>query len=262
MATFVNTTKLTAEWFPLIDKEGRNVATVIAKATYDVTASGLVLAPRPLPLYLEDECDMLGDRRVVRLASDLATYKPATDVLIARPPGELRRHPVLGRKLQLRIGDLKVSGTAGDDWPFGPLARDASPRREFAGTYDAAWAAERMPLLPRDFDDRFHQAAPSRQIVQPFLRGDEPLSVRGVAEGEPEVVTRLPGRIVLVAGNAWGQHFTRAASLDTVVLHLDPLRLELVWRLSIHTRRSIEEVRYLFVYYPTLRSYQEVYELT
>ena len=260
MATFVNTTTLTAEWFPLIDKEGRNVATVIAKATYDISASGLALALSSLPLYLEDYCETNGDRRIVRLSSDLTPFKPATDVMIARPPGDLRQRPFRGRKLTLQIGDMKVSGTTGDEWPFGPVARDKSPRREFAGTYDAAWAAERMPLLPRDFDDRFHQAAPPRQIARPFLHGDETLSLTGFTDGGT-IATQLPGRTVLVAGNVWGEYFTRAAALDTVVVHFDPLQLELVWRLSIHTRRSIEEVRYLFVYYPTLRSFREVYQL-
>ena len=39
---------------------------------------------------------------------------------------------------------------------FGFISPHWESRRLFAGTYDAAWARERMPLLPRDFDRRHH----------------------------------------------------------------------------------------------------------
>ena len=43
---------------------------------------------------------------------------------------------------------------------FGPVGRHWEPRVRYAGTYDDRWTEDRMPLLPKDFDDRFHNAAP------------------------------------------------------------------------------------------------------
>lgn len=40
---------------------------------------------------------------------------------------------------------------------FGPVARHWSPRVQFAGTYDVCWETERLPLLPKDFQERFFQ---------------------------------------------------------------------------------------------------------
>ncbi|MEW5702011.1 MAG: DUF2169 domain-containing protein, partial [Candidatus Zixiibacteriota bacterium] len=42
---------------------------------------------------------------------------------------------------------------------FGPIGRHWVPRVDWAGTYDETWEKERLPLLPRDFDDRFYQCA-------------------------------------------------------------------------------------------------------
>lgn len=255
-----NDARLVAELFPLVDPRGRNVAVIISKATYALVHGGLRPVDSPQSFYMKDVYDELdhGEKKM-RLASDLTDFKPATDVLVARPPGELRRHPVAERRLKIEIGGLEFSGTATSPWPFGPVARDESPRKRHAGTYDSMWAAERMPLLPLDFDPRFNQVAPPRQIISPYLRGFERVRLTGFGVDREVLETRLPGRLVLIAVNASGRYFTQPALLDTVVLHLDPPLLEMVWRLSIPTRRSIDEVRYVWVYYPTLRSYHEVY---
>ncbi len=56
---------------------------------------------------------------------------------------------------------------------FGPVPPWWRPRQQHAGTYDEAWLAERHPLLPRDFDERFwHCARPasSRRPGSPVPR--------------------------------------------------------------------------------------------
>jgi hypothetical protein len=256
MPILFNKTPFPAELLPLIDARGRNVATIACKATYCLRTNGLDPASRPTALYMGDEYEDTKRGRFMRLASDLVDYKAATDVIVARPPGAVLPAALEGQRITIELGELRFSGIAADPWPFGPVPRDAPARRRYAGTYDAEWVAERMPLVPADFDYRFNQAAPDTQVT-PFLRGDEILRIRGFEQGE--VVTRLPGRLVLVAANASGRYLTLPAALDTVVLHPMPPRLELVWRLSIATKRSIEEVRYVWVYYPMLRSYMIVY---
>lgn len=46
---------------------------------------------------------------------------------------------------------------------FGPIARHWLPRRYLAGTFDKSWMEERLPLLPKDFDERFFMSAPEDQ---------------------------------------------------------------------------------------------------
>ena len=61
---------------------------------------------------------------------------------------------------------------------FGPIARHWSPRVKFAGTYDAKWKQERLPLSPADFDDRFYLCVPEDQQAPSYLKGGEPVELR------------------------------------------------------------------------------------
>jgi hypothetical protein len=68
---------------------------------------------------------------------------------------------------------------------FGPIARHWLPRRQHAGTYDAAWLENRMPLLPTDFDERFFSAAPAdQQFAQ--MPSQAPIRVVGMGDGPIE----------------------------------------------------------------------------
>lgn len=53
---------------------------------------------------------------------------------------------------------------------FGFVAPHWQPRAHYAGTYDEDWQRDRCPLLPRDFDTRFHC------VAVPQLHFDEPLA--------------------------------------------------------------------------------------
>ena len=48
---------------------------------------------------------------------------------------------------------------------LGPLSRGWPQRARFAGTYDDEWLADVFPFLPKDFDERYYQAAPEDQQV-------------------------------------------------------------------------------------------------
>jgi hypothetical protein len=111
---------------------------------------------------------------------------------------------------------------------FGPVARDWSPRKELAGTYDEAWMEERYPLVPLDFDDRFYQCAPRDQQVEGYLRGGERvelcnLTPRGyLAFTIPKVWLTFRTRI----GNDSIEH---RSTLQTVLIEPDLGRVTLVW---------------------------------
>lgn len=105
------------------------------------------------------------------------------------------------------------------------------PRASFAGTYDEAWVETRMPLLPKDFDRRFYNAAPPGQIAPGYLRGDEPVLVVG-ASAEGRLQFSLPGtpppHCTLSTRTATG--VVLPMTLDTVVVDTDDRQVVLLWR--------------------------------
>lgn len=97
---------------------------------------------------------------------------------------------------------------------FGPIGRHWEPRIRYVGTYDESWLSERMPLLPDDFDDRFHHAAPPDQILAGYVQGGEAVEVVG-CDTDP-IVFSLPE----LAAAADVRFFLREAHV--------PLRCEVV----------------------------------
>ena len=129
------------------------------------------------------------------------------------------------------------SGPAG----YGAIARGWRPRIDFAGTYDAAWLADRAPLLPADFNPLHNQAAPADQQFD------------AVAGGETvELLNMTPG-------GAWGFRLPRLdmpvnlfyadrreqASLrvDTILIEPDERRVTLTARLRIPLERGPRVLR-------------------
>lgn len=125
-------------------------------------------------------------------------------------------------------GDPARLGPAG----FGPIACHWSPRRELAGTYDAAWLKQRSPLLPRDFDPRFHQCAPADQRTREHLRGGERLEL---VHMWPCGVLRcdLP-RIEPVFTTYFGRRkHSSPAFLVSVTVEPELARLSLAWQMQL-----------------------------
>ena len=125
---------------------------------------------------------------------------------------------------------------------FGPVGRHWMPRRLYAGTYDAKWMDERAPLLPDDFDERFHNAAPIGLIVPGRLKGGEPVEVAGCTP-EGRLAFRLP-RVApwsKVLVGRWGKTFP--LELDTVTVDTDAMELRLVWKGEVPVRREVARIR-------------------
>lgn len=114
---------------------------------------------------------------------------------------------------------------------FGFVAPDWQPRAALAGTYDDAWMRTRRPLLPLDFDPRFHVAASDGLASDVPLRGDEPVSVVGtVPEGRLDFVlpSLPPPQCTLVLRG--GRDARPVLRLDTVVVDTDARSVLLTWR--------------------------------
>ena len=109
---------------------------------------------------------------------------------------------------------------------FGAIQPHWRPRRDHAGTYDAAWQAGRAPLLPDDFDDLFYQSAPAGQQLD--LKGGEQIRAENLhPDGAFEF--RLP-QIILEASTRIGSEKTASRfKLISVSLDTERKRLGMVW---------------------------------
>lgn len=119
---------------------------------------------------------------------------------------------------------------------FGAICSHWSPRRELAGSYDARWVATRKPLLPEDFDPRFHMCAPLDQQHVPHLRGGVPIELVNLTPGGvlrfalPKIYLAFRTRFAVRRGERQQEH---RAKLETVVLEPDYPRVLMVWHTSL-----------------------------
>lgn len=101
-------------------------------------------------------------------------------------------------------------------------------RRQYSGTLDDRWRTQRCPILPPDFDPRFHCVAPqSLQSTEP-LRGELDVTLVHLSV-EPVLRFRLPNARVDMGFHLDGELVSRRADLWTVLLEPDPLRVVMVW---------------------------------
>jgi len=129
---------------------------------------------------------------------------------------------------------------------LGPIPPHWSPRAALAGTYDAAWRKQRMPLAPRDLDPRYHQAAPPDQIRAGHLKGGELIEVIGMApegalrceipEVRPEVVIRV-----------LGEREAPPTVCDTLAIDMERRTLCLVWRASMVVQGRVDGIHWIKV---------------
>jgi hypothetical protein len=122
-------------------------------------------------------------------------------------------------------GNPSKVGPAG----FGPIASFWSPRLERAGTYDERWERSKKPLLPDDYDARFAVSAPDDQWLAKPLRGGETVTLVNLTR---DGATRfdLP-KIFLAFQSRFGRRAQEhRASLATVFIDTDAMRLSLVWQ--------------------------------
>ena len=126
---------------------------------------------------------------------------------------------------------------------FSAIARHWPSRKQYAGTYDEAWERDVFPLLPADFDERFHQCAPLDQQM-PYPTGGETVVLRNMMGGRPYVKFTLP-KLDAMAMRVLRTDYT-AESLDPVVDTLffepDAERFSVVWRASTPLRRRLQEI--------------------
>jgi hypothetical protein len=136
---------------------------------------------------------------------------------------------------------------------FGVIAGHWKPRAKLAGTCDAKWEAERAPLLPEDFDDRFYQSAPRDQQAPRFLKGGEEVYLTNLTP-DGTLAFRLP-RVVLGFETDFGEAPVRhRANLHTVILEPDVPRVLMVWHTALPCHSKVAKLRATRIFEKTLLS--------
>lgn len=118
---------------------------------------------------------------------------------------------------------------------FGFVCGDWQPRVALTGTYDEAWQASRMPLLPEDFDYRFFNVAPEAGQLAERLVGGERVRVAGCTE-DGEWAFDLPGDDITIRTLRPADIVVSDRPvLDTLILEPGNRRFVLVWRAKLAT---------------------------
>jgi hypothetical protein len=125
---------------------------------------------------------------------------------------------------------------------FGPIGRHWAPRVGYAGSYDARWRAERMPLLPADFDARFHHAAPPDQILAGHVKGGEAVQVTGCTRSGV-LAFELPAMRVTAALRLFLRDVELALACDTLAIDADRASVSLLYRGAVALGGELLDVR-------------------
>jgi hypothetical protein len=129
---------------------------------------------------------------------------------------------------------------------YGAISSHWQPRSDRAGTFDDRWLADRMPLMPHDFDMRHYNVAnPALIFEQPLAPGDAVavlgLAPRGVLRFEiPDVRVRVDARY------DHGERLAITPGVDTVLFDVPARRVEIVMRARFVKGRgamALREVR-------------------
>ncbi|QBE66541.1 DUF2169 family type VI secretion system accessory protein [Pseudoduganella lutea] len=125
---------------------------------------------------------------------------------------------------------------------FSAIGRHWMPRKAHAGTYDDTWRRDVFPLLPEDFDERYHQCAPEDQQMD-YPQGGEPVILRNMMPGRPDVRFSLPPikrQTVRILRTDYTNEVLEAVP-DTLYFEPDENRFSVVWRISTPIKRRQQE---------------------
>jgi len=212
---------------------------------YWVKSGGSIVASKPQPI---ERMPLIYERAFGgwdKSSKDERDWRCDARNPVGRGFGNPLRYVEEGRVPLANIEDPNHPIRYGETSPpagFGFLSPHWQPRAKLAGTYDAAWDKERKPLLPKDFDRRFFNAASPGLIAPGYLRGNEDIVVVNAAAVTP-LRFNLPGvpapicRVVLRKGE-----LEQTTSLDTVIINTDEMRVFLLWRAFSIVRNGPHDV--------------------
>jgi hypothetical protein len=127
-----------------------------------------------------------------------------------------------------------------------PLGRGWQQRSCFAGTYGQQWLDEVFPFLPRDFDERYFQAAPGDQQL-PIGSGSLAVTLSNLTPDGLRQFTlpRFDAPIHVFPRQGPRENYT--GFLDTIVFEPDLDRFTMTWRVTRPLKKRMLEVRQILV---------------
>ena len=129
---------------------------------------------------------------------------------------------------------------------LGPLGRGWSGRARYAGTYDQEWLDDVFPFLPKDFDERYYQAAPEDQQV-PLPKAPMEVVMRGfTSDGVRQFMLPHFEAPVHVFPKR-GEREDHIAMLDTIVFEPDLERFTMSWRVAHPLKKSLHEIAQVLI---------------
>ena len=255
---------------PGYDKDGREVLTNIVKGTFSIHGNRtLKIADLQTPITMADEHWGDPGTSPVRYESDLALFKPTTDLILIgsayHPKGEKtkkievvfgggskkKRETVECSEARARIPlDFPDSNGLNNGWftpenlgkGFGFYPKQYKPRVDYAGTYDERWKKDRFPFLPIDFDYRFFQGAYPELIADRYFKGNERVFAESVSPRGP-IVVDLPGIDIEIESLFERKTMQSKALLDTVILEPDQNGFFLVWRQMVPCQGIVKDLQ-------------------
>jgi hypothetical protein len=136
---------------------------------------------------------------------------------------------------------------------WAPIPPTWSPRRDYGGTYDAAWQRQRAPFLPLDFDPRFLQTAPPSLVAPGHLQGGEPVRLQGCRPAGQGLAFDLPHCTLGTRFRFRGGEHEVEPRLDSILIEPDQLRVQMLWRAAFAVDKhllQLSEVRVDCAEYP------------
>jgi hypothetical protein len=150
---------------------------------------------------------------------------------------------------------------AGGDAPQAPggmgyVGRGWLPRRDLIGQVDmkTSWKDDEVPLLPKDFDFRYWNGAPTDQQC-PYMEGGEQFLLTNLCaanapyarvddKGNSMLAFSIPKESLFLLGiDADSAIAAMPMTIDTVLIDLDAGQVQLTWRLAISVADGFQEVR-------------------
>lgn len=127
---------------------------------------------------------------------------------------------------------------------FGPLARGAPERAQYAGTYDQDWIDNRFPHLPDDYDDRYAQSVPADQQIR-HPKGGEVIKLNNLMQGHdgPFEMTLPNLDLPVMFARRRGPDIAGTPVVDTLIIQPDLRCVDVVTRASLPLQRDILEMR-------------------
>lgn len=161
-----NTSGFDALLYPAVNREGRETAVAIIRATFELAPNGVLQpAPEQIPVRLEDRYFGKPGVSTCLEEADLAVYKPGTDVIVVGSAQTGNDRPVTAMQVGVRVGALQKSAQVTGDRiyqrafgvgpvvPSEPLPFTVMPliwERSFGGIDPRTEESERPQFEPRN----------------------------------------------------------------------------------------------------------------